>query len=396
MKIILAPNAFKLSMTARQAAAAMRRGLRRALPAAELIEMPVADGGDGTAEVLRAALGGRARRVTVTGPLGDPVQATATMLAGQPIPTCLIELAETSGLKLVPPARRNPMRTTSRGLGEIIIDARRRGAKRIVIGLGGSATVDGGAGMAQALGYRLLDPRGRPIGPGGAGLEKLARIVRPDSSDASLTDAPGFADGAKLKIEALCDVKNRLLGPRGAAAVFGPQKGATPAMVRRLEAGLEKMARRIEIDLTRNVRNIRSGGAAGGLGAALVAFAGAKLRPGAESVLELIGFDRALDGADWVMTGEGRLDMQTLDDKAPAVVARWASARGVPTIALAGEVRADFLARERRSSRPKFHGCFSFCPGPMSLEESKAAGPKLLEQSAYQLGRLLSGRRTGR
>ncbi|MBI1784509.1 glycerate kinase [Candidatus Sumerlaeota bacterium] len=221
MKIILAPNAFKESLTAHEAASAMVRGFRRALPGAELIELPVADGGDGTAEVLRRAIGGEVRFVSVTGPLGGRIKAPIIRLKRQVVPTDVIEMAKCSGLALIPREKRTPMLTTTYGLGEMIAASLKRGARRIIITLGGSATVDGGAGMAQALGFSLLDRKGRSIPRGGRGLELIGRIEPP-------SDVHRFSG---VEIIAVCDVKNKLLGSNGAAAVFGPQKGATPEMI---------------------------------------------------------------------------------------------------------------------------------------------------------------------
>lgn len=381
MKFVLAPNAFKESLTATQAARAMRRGLQRALPAAELLEFPVADGGDGVAEVLRSALGGSVTRHHVTGPLGDPVEARLVRLRDAGGPTFVIEMAETSGLRHVPPGRRHPMKTTTRGLGELIEIAVRKGAGRIVIGLGGSATVDGGAGMARALGFRLLDTRGRELPEGGGWLEKLDRIVPPGD--------PGAFSA--VEFIGLCDVKNPLLGRRGAATVFGPQKGATAAMVPRLECGLERLSNCLRRDLKRWVARRNGAGAAGGLGAGLVGFLGAALHPGADWILDAAGFDQALEGADWVLTGEGRLDLQTLEDKAPAVVARRAGAGGIPVIALAGSI--DPALRRSRTGRETFTVCYSIMDGPKTLAEAQREAGRLLEATAFEIGTLIGRRR---
>lgn len=397
MKIIIAPNAFKEAITAANAARAIERGLRRALPGAELIRLPVADGGDGTADVLRAACGGRVSRHGIEGPCGKPVRAPLAWLDGQAERTCIVEVATTAGLAMIERRERNPMRTTTFGLGQAIGIARRKGARRILVGLGGSATVDGGLGMAEALGFGLLDRRGKPIPRGGRGLEKLARIV-PAEEWTGRSAAGGKRAGRKgaeppPAILAICDVNNRLLGPEGAAPVFGPQKGATPAMVKRLASGLENLAERIMADLGadlgRKVRSLRGGGAAGGLGAGLVGFLGAKIEPGAQFVLDLAGFEKALGGADWVVTGEGALDAQTLGDKAPAVVAREAARRGVPTIALAGSVDPRLSSVSRLRKRSPFRAALSIVPGPMALDEAIADTENLLTAAAYQAGRMM-------
>lgn len=378
MKLVLAPNAFKESLTAAEAARAMRRGLARALPGAELVEFPVADGGDGLADVLRHHLGGTVLRRTVTGPLGRPVEARLLRLKAPGPRTFVIEVAETSGLRLVPLTRRDPMRATSRGVGEMIAEALDRRAERIVIGLGGSATVDGGAGMAQALGFSLLDRAGKSLVPGGGSLERLERIIPPRGS--------GFPKG--VEIVGICDVRNPLLGRRGAAAVFGPQKGATPSMVPRLDRGLARLAACLRRDLGRSVALLPGAGAAGGLGAGLAGFLGASLVPGADWLLDLTGFDAALDGADWVMTGEGRLDAQTLENKAPAVVARRAAARAIPTIGLAGSV--DPALRASGASAACFSACFPLPDRPLSLAQAQAEAPALLERLAREVGSLLA------
>ncbi len=380
MKIVLAPNAFKESLTAPEAARAMRRGLRRSLPEAELVEFPVADGGDGVGEVLRRSMGGSSIRHRVTGPLGAPVEARCIRLKEGGVRTFVIEMAETSGLRHVPRAKRNPLKTTTRGLGELIRIALQQGAECIVIGLGGSATVDGGAGMAQALGFDLLDARGKRIPDGGEGLGKLHRIVPP----------AGRQTLSNLEVVGLCDVKNPLLGSQGAAAVFGPQKGATPTMVPRLEDGLARLAECLKRDLKVKVTSVEGAGAAGGLGAGLMGFLGAELRPGADWILDATGFDRALEGADWVITGEGRLDDQTLEDKAPAVVARRAAARGVSTLALAGSVDSRF--RKSKAGREMFAMCHSIMDGPMEMDEAMARAAELMESSAFEIGMLIAAK----
>lgn len=386
MKILIAPNAFKESLTARGAARAMARGFRRALPKAELVEIPVADGGDGTAEAILRAIGGASREFSVTGPLGLPVRARIARLKNQDEPTDLIEMAQSAGLALVPPSKRNPMLATSFGFGELIAIARRRGARRIIAAIGGSATVDGGAGMAQALGFRLLDASGGEVAPGGQGLGRVARIVAPEEWAAGSKDRP--------QVVVVTDVKNPLLGRGGAAAVFGPQKGATPAMIPKLEAGLKNLARRVERDVLRGSRpklaELEGGGSAGGMGAGLAGFLDAELRPGAELVLDLIRFDAALRGADWVVTGEGRLDRQTLGGKAPAAVARAAAKRGIPVIGLAGSVEPELAMSERDLRRGGWTALFSIAPGPATLEESFARAEEWIEARCFQIGRLLA------
>lgn len=324
MKVVVAPNAFKGTLTAPQAAAAIARGVREVFPQAEVIEVPVADGGDGTTEALVSANHGEYRTAEVEGPLGDPVRARFGLIdAGR---TGVAELATASGLTLVPPERRDPRRASTYGFGQLLEAARQAGVSGIIAGIGGSATNDGGAGMAQALGYRLLDGAGRELERGGAALARLERI-----------DAAGF-DGAwrRISVKVASDVTNPLTGPHGASAVYGPQKGADPEAVRELDAALARLAEVIERDLAKKVAELPGAGAAGGTGAGLVAFLDATLVPGAPLVVEAAGLDAALRGAGLVITGEGRVDEQTAYGKAPGEVARRARAAGVPVILIAG------------------------------------------------------------
>ena len=326
LRIVVAPQAFKGSLSAMEAAQAMAQGVRRVYPRAQVELAPVADGGDGTLEALVAATKGEFRRDRVSGPLGDPVDADWGVLGDRA--TAVIEMARSSGLVLVPPQRRDPRLTSTRGLGQLMERSLAAGHRRMVVGLGGSATNDGGAGMAQAMGIRLLDDLGVDLQPGGATLAGLARI------DASGLDRriPQSA------IIAAIDVTNTICGPQGAAAVYGPQKGATPEMVRELDGALARMVEVVRRDLGVDVESLPGGGAAGGLGAGLVAFLGARLEPGAELVCRALGLDDRLHGADLVIVGEGRLDAQTAFDKAPMVVARHAAALGIPVLAVAGSL----------------------------------------------------------
>ena len=284
-----------------------------------MIEVPVADGGDGTVEALVAANHGEYRTARVEGPLGDPVDAKY----GRFGETAVVELATASGLVLVPPERRDPRKTSTFGFGQLLDAARRSGAAAIIAGIGGSATNDGGAGMAQALGARLLDLDGRELARGGAALIDLASV------DRSRID-PSWRS---IKVRVACDVDNPLTGPRGASHVYGPQKGAGPATVDELDAALRHYGEIIAVD------DLPGAGAAGGTGAGLVAFLGAELVPGAPLVVEAAGLDRKLDGADLVITGEGQVDEQTAYGKAPGEVARRAQRAGVPVLLLAGSKR---------------------------------------------------------
>ncbi|HET9781718.1 MAG TPA: glycerate kinase [Candidatus Dormibacteraeota bacterium] len=318
MKIVVAPNAFKGTLTAPQAASAIAAGVREVFPEAEVVEVPVADGGDGTVEALVAARRGDYRTARVEGPLGDPVEARFGLIDQGA--TAVVELATASGLALVSESARDPRHASTFGFGQLLDAARRHGVSEIIAGIGGSATNDGGAGMAQALGIRLLDGLGRDLPRGGAALLHLERV------DKSGLD-PGWHS---VKVRVACDVTNPLTGPTGASHVYGPQKGADPKTVEELDRALRRFGDVVGVD------DLPGAGAAGGSGAGLVAFLGATLEPGAPLVVGATGFDAQLAGADLVFTGEGRADEQTAYGKAPGEVARRAAAAGVPVVLLAG------------------------------------------------------------
>ena len=324
MKIVIAPNSFKESLSALEAAAAIERGFRQIFPEAVYVKAPMADGGEGTVEALVAATGGQICRISVRGPLGTPVDAFFGLTGDGG--AAVIEIAAASGLMLLKPDQRNPLVTTTYGVGELIRAALDRGARHLIIGIGGSATNDAGAGMLLALGVRLLDREGQPIGFGGGELDRIARIDR-SGLDPRIKDC---------LIEVACDVNNPLVGPTGASAVFGPQKGATPEMVRRLDGNLRHFAECAWRDLGVAIADLPGGGAAGGLGAALHGFLGAKLRPGVEIVMDVVDLDRIVADADLVVTGEGRIDGQTLYGKTPIGVAALAKRHGKPVIGIAG------------------------------------------------------------
>jgi glycerate kinase len=324
LKVIVAPNSFKGSLSASQAAAAIARGVREALPDAEVVEIPVADGGEGTVEALVSARKGTYHSVQVEGPLGDPAQAAFGLIDGGR--TGVVDLASASGLTLIPPEKRDPRKTSTYGFGQLLEAVRRHAVGSIIAGIGGSATNDAGAGLAQALGYRLLDASGRDLPRGGAALARVERI-----------DASGF-DPAWLSVSVMvaCDVTNPLTGPQGASYVYGPQKGADAEAVRELDQALAHFAEVIERDLGKKVADVPGAGAAGGAGAGLIAFLDATLVPGAPLVVDASGFDESLRGARLVITGEGRVDGQTAFGKAPGEVAKRAKAAGIPTLLLAG------------------------------------------------------------
>jgi glycerate kinase len=324
MKVIVAPNSFKGSVSATRAAAAIARGVREAIPDATVIEIPLADGGEGTAEALVTANNGSYRWVNVEGPLGDPVLASFGLIGqGE---TAVMELASASGFALVTAARRDVKKASTYGFGQLLDAARHAGAKSIIAGIGGSATNDGGAGMAQALGARLVDASGQEIGRGGATLLSLERI------DVSGMD-PAWNT---VKVRVACDVTNPLTGPLGATSVYGPQKGADPYTVGLLDRALAHFAEVIERDLGSRVADVPGAGAAGGTGAGMIAFLAASLEPGAPLIVGASGFDTQLAGADLVITGEGRVDAQTAYGKAPGEVAKRAHAAGIPVVLIAG------------------------------------------------------------
>src|SRR3989440_4292731 len=372
MRIVIAPNAFKGSLSALDAAEAIAEGVRIVAADADLVLVPIADGGDGTVDALVAATHGERRTLRVRGPLGDPVDAGYGLIdAGS---TAVIEMAKAAGLALVPPAKRDPRITTTYGVGELLQRAYDEGARHFIVGIGGSATNDGGAGMAQALGYHLLDEEGHELPPGGLALKRLARI-----------HVGGVhASWKAAEIDVACDVTNPLTGPSGASAVYGPQKGATPEMVAELDAALKHFAEIIRRDLGVDVEQLPGAGAAGGLGAGLVAFTGARLRPGAEMVMEAIRLDDRIKGADLVMTGEGRLDSQTARfGKGPAVVARHARNAGIPVVGLGGSV-----ADEAELSL-LFDGGEATVGEPRSLADAMGAARPLLVGAASRVMRLL-------
>jgi glycerate kinase len=330
MRIVIAPQSLKGSLTAAQAGRAIAQGVRAVYPQAEIAIVPVADGGEGTVQALVDATGGKIVQQYVTGPLGEPVLAFYGVLGDGR--TAAIEMAASSGLPLVPPERRDPRITTTYGVGELILAALEQGSRHFIIGIGGSATNDGGAGMAQALGASLTDQQGLAIERGGAALSTLQHISI-DGMDARLQECT---------FEIACDVNNPLTGPTGASAVYGPQKGATPAVVTELDNALAHYAAIIERDLGLSVRGIPGAGAAGGLGAGLLAFLHATLRPGAHIVLEAVKLEEHLRQADLVITAEGQLDSQTAYGKSVGAVAALAKRHALPVLALAGSLGENY------------------------------------------------------
>jgi glycerate 2-kinase len=331
MKVVVAPDKFKGSLPAVRVAQAIAGGVRSMWPAAEVDMVPMADGGDGTIDALLAAVGGGVEEIEVTGPLGAPVRAPLAKLSTG---AYVVETAKACGLELIDDDAREPLRATSRGVGELMrAVAHEDPGGHVIVAIGGTASNDGGAGVATACGYRLLDAAGVMLPDGGGALERLARI-----------------DGAappQIAVTALVDVDNPLLGERGAARVFGPQKGASPDDVEVIERGLARLAARLDADLGRAVADRPGAGAGGGLGAGLIGFFDADVTFGAEYVIDAVGLADSVAGADLVITGEGRLDDQSLGGKTPIAVARVAAAAGARCMAVAGEVTvaSDLLMR---------------------------------------------------
>jgi glycerate kinase len=358
MKILLAPDSFKGSLTSAQAARILADAAETVL-GCETIALPVADGGEGTLEAIVDAAGGAYVDLTATGPLGIPVQARYGMIDGGE--TAVIEMARASGITLAKPL--DPIRATSRGTGDLIADAIRRGARRFTIAIGGSATNDGGMGMLSALGARFFDAAGNLLAGSGGDLERLA--------SADLSALP------KIDITVICDVTNPLLGPSGATRVYGPQKGADEKTLDRLERGMENYAAVLQIS-----GDFPGAGAAGGMGYALAAVFGGRMKRGIDAVLDAVNFDSLLDGVDLVVTGEGRLDGQSVRyGKVPAGIAMRALARGIPTIAVAGglgEGAEAFLGMGMTSLEP-------ITDGPRTLESSIENAEALLAGAARRL-----------
>ncbi|CAI1085948.1 Glycerate kinase [Serratia quinivorans] len=371
-KVVIAPDSFKESLSAMEVAEAIERGFRQIYPQVQYVKLPMADGGEGTVDSMVAATGGEIVRVEVTGPLGQPVSAFYGLLGeGE---TAVIEMAAASGLHLAPKERRDPRITTSYGTGELILAALERGVKAIILGIGGSATNDGGAGMMQALGARLLDDQQQPLPPGGAALARLAQI------DLSAVD-PRLQ---QVSVTAACDVDNPLCGPHGASAVFGPQKGATPEMVTQLDAALSHFGSLLQQATGREVLNAPGAGAAGGMGAALLGMLNARLRPGIEIVIETLRLEEALRDADLVITGEGRLDSQSIHGKTPIGVARVAKRHGLPVIGIAGSLSKDYQVVHQHG----IDAAFSVLDRVVTLEEALTDAATNLEVTARNVAAL--------
>lgn len=373
MRIIVAPDSFKGSVSALAVSNAMERGILTVFPDSEIVKVPIADGGEGTVEALVTATGGQIIYEEVSGPLGDQVKAHWGILGDSE--TAVIEMAAASGLPLIPAQQRNPRVTSTYGTGQLIKAVLDRGLRKLIIGIGGSATNDGGAGMVKALGARFLAADGTELPPGGAALAGLAQI-----------DISGLDQRLKdMVIMVACDVDNPLCGTRGASRVYGPQKGATPDMVAELDAALKVYASVARAVTGKDVAELPGAGAAGGLGAGLLFFTNAQLRPGVEIVLETTGFAGLMSAADLVVTGEGRTDFQTAYGKAPVGVAKIAKQYQVPVLCIAGGLGQGHEDVYDHG----VDGLMSVVPQPMSLEECMQCGAELIESATIRVMRLV-------
>ena len=353
--------------------------MRAVWPDAETVLVPVADGGDGTLQSLVDSSAGQVRKTTATDPLGREIEVEWGALGDGK--TAVIEMARSSGLALLSAVERDPLNSTTYGVGQVMKAALDAGFTRFIIGIGGSATNDGGAGMAQALGARLLDADGNDLPPGGAALANLDRI-----------DVSGFDERlAKSSIEVACDVNNPLCGPTGASAIFGPQKGASAEDIALLDAALNRFGEVVKRDLRRDVGDIPGAGAAGGLGAGLMAFANARLRLGADIVLEAVGLDAKLEGADLVIVGEGQFDRSTVFNKSPVAVAQRARRRGIPVIGIAGSLGAGY----REVHEHGIDAVFSLVSRPMTLDEAMADTERLVARATEEACRAMAAAMRG-
>ena len=381
LRILICPNAYKGSLTSSLAALAIQEGLLLALPDAAIVKIPLADGGDGTLETLVEATGGTFHTALVRDPLGRPISARWGRLGGDQSDTAILEMAEASGLRLLSREEYDPRVTTTSGMGDLMNEALRAGCTRLLIGIGGSATNDGGAGMARALGAKFRDEDGRELPEGGAALIALTQVDRKD-----------FAFPSTVPVTVACDVDNPLCGAEGASAIYGPQKGATPEMVFQLDTALAHYAEVLEKMEGKSVRDLPGAGAAGGLGAGLLAFCNAELKSGIEMVMEACGFEEALKRCDLVITGEGRLDGQTRRGKVISGVIRRAKAAGLPVFALAGSVARETEALLRPDG---LTAAFGLMQEPIPIEEAMRDGYSLLREAAERLGKVLAIGREG-
>lgn len=373
MKIVLAPDSFKESLTAKEVADAMEVGIKRIFPNAECVKVPMADGGEGTVQSLIDATDGKIYEIPVTGPLGKIVNAKYGILGDGE--TGVIEMAEASGIHYVEKNERNPLITTTYGTGEIIKAALDKGVKKIIIGIGGSSTNDGGVGMLQALGAKFLDDKGNDLPFGGGKLDKLSRI-----------DLSNFDKRiGEIEIEVACDVNNPLTGKNGASSVFGPQKGATEELIEVLDKNLGHYAQIVKLQLGKDMEYEKGAGAAGGLGFALLTFCNGKLNPGIEIVIKYSKLNEKIQGASYVITGEGSIDSQTKFGKTPYGVSKVAKQNKIPVIAIAGNVGSGVEELYELG----FNSILSIMPGVMSLDQALISAKENVQNTVENIARLL-------
>lgn len=373
MKIVIAPDSFKESMTALEAATAIEEGFKEIIPDAEYTKVPMADGGEGTVQTVIDATGGTMKKIRVTGPLFEPVEASYGLSGDKKL--AVIEMASSSGLETIKEDQKNPLKTTTLGFGELIFDALETGVDELLLGIGGSATNDGGVGMVMALGGKLLDKNNKSISPTGAGLKELASI--------NLSDLhPRLKE---ISIRVASDIDNPLTGKNGAAYIYGPQKGATPKQVKILDDNLRQYAHVIHTELDKEVEKIPGAGAAGGLGAGLIAFLNAELQRGGDLLVEILDLENKIKNADLVITGEGNINHQTIFGKTPVAVSKVANKYEVPVIAIAGSLTKGYesVYEEGISS------VFSIIPRLSSLETVLSEGKINIKETAKNIASVL-------
>lgn len=372
MKIIVAPDSFKGSCSAICIAHAIESGIKKVFPNAQIVKIPIADGGEGTVEALLLGCGGEMKQIEVVGPMGEMVTAKYGVLRNG---SAVIEMAVASGLTLVAKEKRNPLVATTYGTGQLIKAALDEGCHKIIIGIGGSATNDGGVGMAQALGVSFQDEDGNELGNGGGELYKLSRI-----------DLRGLDPRlGETEVVVACDVSNPLTGPEGAVAVYGPQKGATPEDVKLLDENLRHYARIIKEQLGIDISHVPGAGAAGGMGAGLMVFCSARLQTGIETVMDVVGFDRYLKDAELVVTGEGQIDGQSVYGKVPVGVAKRAKKFNLPVLVVTGGMGSE----AHKVYDYGIDAIMSIPPGPISLREAMEHCERLVEEAAERMMRML-------
>lgn len=372
MKILFAPDSFKGTMSSIKVIELLKDVASKHFTPFETVDVPIADGGEGTVDSLKIATGGEYRQKVVSGPLGQPVKALYGIINGD---TAVIEMAQASGITLIKDEERNPLLTTTYGTGELIKEALDLGIRKFIVGIGGSATNDGGIGAAQALGVGFLDDSGKEVGFGGQQLSKIRKILV-DKIDPRIKES---------SFTVICDVSNPLTGESGATAVYGPQKGATKEMLEILENGMKNYASVIKDTIGQDIDKMPGAGAAGGLGAALMAFFGARLRPGIETILEIVNFDRLLEGVDLVITGEGRIDGQSVYGKVPVGVASHCRKKGIKVVAIVGSMGQ----KAENTYEFGIDSIMTAINKDMELSEALSRSEELLKDAADRMFRMI-------